>query len=127
MFDGVLGINNALNAELVSAAYCRLAKAQATDPQSDFAVHIRRAFPADRAARATPESNRSALVALAMAVVDKKVGSIARIDQSKIAGCAMPETPIVLHGRSDLPKHWALSAALEVVTGRQFAQSIGEW
>ncbi len=125
--DRLMGGNSALNADLVSATYCRLANAQAADPQSDFAVQVRRAFPPGRGEQATPESNRSALVGLAMAVVGKQVGVLARIDNSKTAGCTMPETPIVLHGRSDLPKHWALSAALEVVTGRQFAQSMGEW
>jgi hypothetical protein len=127
LMDRITGGNSSLDADLVSATYCRLADAQAADPQNDFAVQVRRAFPAGRVMRATPESNRAALVALAMAVVDTRVGDMARVDQSAIAGCVMPEIPIVLHGRRDLPKHWALSAALEVVTGRQFAQSMGEW
>lgn len=123
----VMGVNNEPGADLVSAAYCRLAEAQAADPQNDFAVQVRRAFPADQVERATPQSNRAALVALAMAVVDKRVGVVANVDQSAIAGCSMPESPIALYGRGDLPKHWVLSAALEVVSGRQLAQSIGEW
>jgi hypothetical protein len=125
--DRLMGGSDGLNADLVSATYCRLAEAQAADPQGDFAVQIRRAFPANQVEQATPERNRSALVALAIAVVGKEVGVMAKIDQSKMTGCTMPEAPIMLYGRSDLPKHWALSAALEVVTGRQFAQSIGEW
>ncbi|OYU74888.1 MAG: hypothetical protein CFE32_16315 [Alphaproteobacteria bacterium PA3] len=39
----------------------------------------------------------------------------------------MPISRIELHGRRDLTTQWALSAAREVVTGRQFAQSMGEW
>lgn len=127
LIDRITGGNSSLDTELVSATYCRLADAQRADPQSDFAVQVRRAFPADQVEQATPESNRAALVALAMAIVGKKVGVMARIDQSAIAGCTMPKSRIELHGRRDLPKHWALSAALEVVTGHQFAQSMGEW
>jgi hypothetical protein len=33
----------------------------------------------------------------------------------------------LLHGRGDLPKHWALSAALATGQGKQIAEAMGEW
>ena len=112
---------------LVIAAYCRLTAAQEADPQNDLAIHVRRAFANKRDEQATSQANSAAFIALAMAIVDKRVGSLVGIKDAQIAGCKMPLLPILLHGRGDLPMHWSLSAALSVSSGTQFAHSIGEW
>lgn len=127
VIDRLLGVQSGLSASLVSEAYCRLAKQQSADPQSDLAVHVRRAFPIERAAEATPDKNGAAFVALAMLIVDKKVGALAGIDLSTVERCPAPAITILLHGRGDLPKHWALSAALATGPGKQIAEAMGEW
>jgi len=127
VLDGVLGAQNNVNPTLVVEAYCRLARAQKLSPQTDFAMQVRRAFPADHTAQATSESNSAAFVALAMAIVDKRVGSLAGVNASQLDACQMPEIPIMLHGRHDLSKHWALSAALSVGSGTQISEAMGEW
>lgn len=123
----LMGMNRGLEASLVSEIYCRLAGAQAVEPNKDFAVQVRRAFGPQSSLSATPQSNDAAFIALAMAVVGKKAGSLAGADLSLVENCHMPPGPILLHGRSDLPMHWALSAALAVGPGAQFAEAMGEW
>ena len=127
MLDSVLGAQSSVNPTLVVEAYCQLATAQQLNPQSDLAVQIRRAFPIERVASATPDRNGAAFVALAMAIVDKRVGSMVGVGASKVSACQMPASRIMLHGRDDLPKHWALSAALSVGPGTQIAAAMGEW
>lgn len=125
--EHLAGLGHDIEAPLVLERYCQLASAQASDPQSDFALQLRRAFPADRAAGATPATNRAAFIALAMLVVDARVGYLAKIDDAEAGKCAAPSSPIMLHGRTDLPKHWALSAALTAGTGMKLAESLGIW
>ncbi|MCW2410580.1 MULTISPECIES: hypothetical protein [unclassified Sphingobium] len=105
--------------------YCALVGLQARDPQSDFAIQVRRAFPPGQAA--TAETNRAGFVALAMLVVDPRAGQLAGLELSATRRCPPPATAITLHGRDDLPKHWALSAALAAQTGVQFSSAMGEW
>jgi hypothetical protein len=127
LLAGVLQARSSLDPKLSARIYCELAEAQRRDPQSDFAVQVRRAFPMTSAGAATPESNGAAFTALAMAIVDRKVGTVAGVAASDIEACPMPPSRITLHGREDLAKHWALSAALAVGSGTQFAQAMGEW
>jgi hypothetical protein len=127
VIDRLLGVQSGLSASFVSETYCRLAKLQSGDPQSDLAVHVRRAFPIERTAEATPDRNGAAFVALAMLIVDKRVGALAGVDPSAIERCRAPAITILLHGRGDLPKHWALSAALATGQGKQIAEAMGEW
>lgn len=127
IFDKALGTQSSVNPVLVVEAFCQLATAQQVDPQSDLAVHVRRAFPIEGAASATPDRNGAAFVALAMAIVDKRVGSLVGLSASEVVACDMPASRIMLHGRDDLPKHWALSAALSVGPGTQIAAAMGEW
>lgn len=113
---------------LVARTFCRLSAAQQSDPQADFAIQIRRAFPISDGANATADTNRAALVALAMFIVDRRIGEMANVSDAQTARCATkPTTAITLHGRSDLPKHWSLSAALAALTGVQLAEAMGEW
>jgi hypothetical protein len=127
VFNRLMGMQSGLDASLVSALYCQLAAAQAVDPQTDFAVQVRRVFEHQASIGATPQGNDAAFVAVAMVVVGKKVGALAGVDLSLIEDCHMPPGPILLHGRSDLPMHWALSAALAAGPGEQFSEAIGEW
>jgi hypothetical protein len=127
VLDKLLRTQNTASADLVVKAYCELAEAQRADPQGDLATQVRRAFPLERAAFATTQSNAAAFVALAMAIVDKSAGSLAGVGASDVAACPMPASRITLHGREDLSKHWALSAALAVGPGTQIAGAMGEW
>lgn len=123
----IFELQSRLDAALVADAYCRLVAEQSRDPQKDFAVQVRRAFPAGRVDDATSDANRAAFVALAMLVVDRGAGELAGVDRSAIKRCWTSPTTIELHGRADLAKHWALSAALAAVAGEQVAESMGEW
>lgn len=127
VIDRLLGVQSGLSASIASETYCRLAKLQSVDPQTDLAVHVRRAFPIERAAEATPDKNGATFVALAMLIVDKRVGALAGVDPSTIELCRAPAITILLHSRGDLPKHWALSAALATGQGKQIAEAMGEW
>ncbi len=127
VFDRLMGMQNNIDPLLIAEVYCRLANAQQLDPQNNLATQVRRAFPRKSAAKATPESNGAALVALAMAIVDKKAGLLAGLSASQAGACEMPASRITLYDREDLPKHWALSAALAVGPGMQIAEAMGEW
>jgi len=127
MLDQLTGAGSDVDPALVVERYCALTKAWETDPNPDFAAQIRRAFPAQRATDATPATNRAAFIALGMFVVDRRVGFVAKVDDGDAARCAKGYSSFDLHTRSDLPKHWALSAALAAGTGSQLAAAMGEW
>lgn len=112
---------------VVRDAYCRLVRLQAADPSNEFAAHVRRAFGAAPGVTATSESNRAAILALGMLTVDPRVGELAGVKPALVARCRIAPIDVRLNGRADLPKHWALSAALAVATGTQFSQAMGEW
>ena len=109
----------------VLRAYCQLTKQQRAEPSAEFAIHVRRAFALEK--NATAASNRAAFLALAMLTVDNRVGELAGLDRKAMAGCQLPPITTTLNDRADIPKHWALSAALAVATGTQFSQAMGEW
>lgn len=112
---------------MVAATYCRLEKEQKANPQADFAEQVRRAFAYEHATPITAGTNRAAFIALAMLVVDRRAGLLAGVDGAMIAKCPDTKATYLIHGRSDLPKHWALSGALSAGSGRQIAEAIGEW
>lgn len=112
---------------VVRDAYCRLVRLQVTDPTDEFAAHVRRAFASDRGATVTAQSNRAAFLALGMLTVDPRVGELAGVEPGLVGRCRTAPIAVRLNGRADLPKHWALSAALAVATGTQFSQAMGEW
>lgn len=111
----------------VRIAYCRLAKQQIAQPSVDFATQVRRAFATKPGISATPSSNRAAFIALAMLSVDQRVGELAGVTAAMVGRCGISPVATLLNGRADLPKHWALSAALAGTTGTQFSQAMGEW
>jgi hypothetical protein len=127
LIDGLAGAGNSVDPAAVAARYCLLAKLQSDNPQSDFALHVNRAFSVDRPSKATPVNNQATFIALAMIVVDQRVGYLVDLNEARLAKCTFPRVPITLHGREDLPKHWALSAALAAGTNSQLAKSMGEW
>jgi hypothetical protein len=114
-------------AAAVAHAYCRLTELQKIDPSTEMAFQVRRAFPSDAVSEASVRSNRAALIALAMLIVDPEAGELAGLSVDDVKSCRIEPVDALLLGRADLPKHWLLSAALAVSTGTQFSQSIGEW
>jgi hypothetical protein len=109
-----------------AAAYCRLAAEQRAQPSARFSVLVRRAF-AGPAGDDPAAANRDALVALAMLVVDPRVGMLAGVAPGETRGCWADGTMAAIHGRNDSPKHWLMSAALAVTTGARLSQAAGEW
>ena len=116
-----------VDARKVAHIYCALTKAQQLAPESDFAAQLRRSFSQIALNDDPVAYNRAALVALAMFIVDERVGTLAGSTQVDIQSCRMPPQASSIHGRADLPKHWALSAALSVGTNIQLARAMGEW
>lgn len=114
-------------ARQVRAAYCRLGKLQTAKPNNDFAVHVRRAFAPDRGAGPGPAGNRAYIIGLAMLTVDVRVGELVDLTPTMLGRCIVAPPTVLLHDRADLPKHWALSAALAAAAGSQFSQAVGEW
>ncbi|HEX8421728.1 MAG TPA: hypothetical protein VF638_17105 [Sphingomonas sp.] len=119
--------NDPVDAVAVKRLYCGLAAAQRRYPSDDLAHHVNRAF-AGAAAQPNPAVyNRAAFVALAMLLVDPRAGDLAGGAQAATAGCRIDPVVVTIHGRDDLSKHWALSAALSAGAGGQLAQALGEW
>ena len=80
----------------VLRVYCALTDRQRRKPSSDFAEQVRRAFSVDPVqARTEVDSNRAALVALAMFGVDQRVGDFAQLSPADLGKCRV-------RGRADL-------------------------
>jgi hypothetical protein len=116
-----------INVDEVIARYCGLALAQQSQPDADFLNHVHRAFTSFSTVTDYAASNRASLLALAMFTVSPNVGKIAGIQPDRLRGCAGSKLPPRLLGRDDLPKHWALSAALTAVLGSDLSQNMGVW
>ncbi|MGC4028019.1 MAG: hypothetical protein QM696_03990 [Steroidobacteraceae bacterium] len=109
----------------VAAHYCRLVEAHHADPQRDFAVLVRRVFGG---ADGTAADNRAAFMALAVLVAGTEVGLLAAERRQLTQRCGEPdEQEFELLGRSDLVKHWSVSAALAAAFGSQASISVGIW
>lgn len=109
----------------VARSYCRLAALQRRSPSEDLATQVRRAFA--EPSPAPVAANRAAFVALAIATVGARAENLAPGVSAEIRGCGSFDETIRLAGRSDLAKHWTLSAALGAVFGTGAAAAIGEW
>ncbi|GMM92731.1 hypothetical protein [Qipengyuania sp. MTN3-11] len=109
---------------MVAAIYCALAKRQREQPEPLFANQLQRAL---HLTRPVPEQHGAALVALAMIAVAPEAGDLTGEAAESVRECAIAPVALTLQGRPDSPKHWALSAALEVTTGTRFTAAIGEW
>ena len=109
----------------VQRAYCRLAAERRARPDPALETLVQRAFAAP--AGRPVEANRAAFVALGMLAVGPRVGELAGLAPEAVAGCAPPDGPLLLAGRPDLAKHWALSAALAATLGEPLSVDLGQW
>jgi hypothetical protein len=116
-----------VNSDEVIARYCGLVLAQQARPDPDFLNHLHRAFTSLSPVTDYAASNRASLLALAMFTVSPNVGKIASISPDRVRGCSGTIQPPLLLGRPDLPKHWALSAALTAIFGSNLSQAMGVW
>ena len=122
---------------LVRGALCHLAAEQKRHPSTAFDEQVRRAFAAPvpgkgaatDAAAPTPEArNRASMVALAIFVGGERAHRLFYSAKIRDAACPLPpEDRIKLAGRADLPKHWAISAALSATMGTEMTGALGEW
>jgi hypothetical protein len=115
-----------LNDGLVASAYCQLATQQKDAPSNKLEVQLQRAF-AGAPAVGAESYNRAVLVALAMFVVGDRAEGLAPVAAAEVRKCREGKSEIVLSERTDLAKHWALSAALGAVLGEGAASALGEW
>lgn len=106
----------------VYRVYGALLGAQLRSPTKDFAQLVRRAM----AGAETGPQISARLVALAL-MVDGPRGRrlIGIMDIS--APCPIEPPEFLLHGRSDLPKHIALSAAITSARDTRLATALGLW
>jgi hypothetical protein len=111
----------------VARLYCGLATAQRRSPSADLTTHLHRAFVGARGQESPAAYNRAAFVALAMLLVDPRAGDLAGSAVAETERCRIDPVRVTLHDREDLPKHWALSAALSAGAGGQLARALGEW
>lgn len=123
----VAGAAEGPGASHIGSVYCRLAATQRQRPVSEFSALVRRAFAADPSDPDVVQANRDTIVALAMLVVDKRVGYLAGVVPTETQFCVGDAHDVTLHGRQDSPKHWLMSAAFAVTTGSQLSQAAGEW
>ena len=127
LVDDVVGVSKAkVDQALVAQIYCRLAASQRAEPVTDLAQVVRSVFRVSGAGNAS-EFNRAAFVALSFYVVGEQARSLAPRAEKMIRSCTRPNEPVLLSGRPDLAKHWALSAALRAVLGERSAATLGEW
>lgn len=125
---GVGGLRNAeVDPEQVLAIYCHLAELQRHEPTPHLSLQVQRAFSMPVAGGGAIESNRAAFVAMAMFAVDTRSADLAGIKTASIGKCNLPPQLLTLGGRDDLPKHWAMSAALSAALGNDLSKSMGEW
>lgn len=130
LVSGLIGLGgDQIDQARVEAIFCTLAQQQRTRPSTDLAVHVGRMIDVTQAG--TPgqavAEHRDGLVAMALLVAGKGALRLVDTDKSPFAACPLPETRIVLAGRPDLAKHWAISAALAAVGGQRTGRLLGEW
>jgi hypothetical protein len=116
--------SDGINKEQVALTYCRLVAEQKAAQSSDFAEHVRRAFAGGSG---NVVDNRSRFVALAMVTASTKLGQLAGGTQAIVARCGAIGGGIMLLGREDLAKHWAVSAALTATFGEDASIAVGTW
>lgn len=108
----------------VVKAYCQLASAQRERPTKRLSILLNRGFASDER---SVEDNRATLVAVAMIAVSPEVARLAGPGVSAASRCGSAGTGFTLNGRSDLAKHWALSAALSAAFGPDASGIAGLW
>jgi hypothetical protein len=116
-----------VDAALTATIYCDLVTADRDAPTTEFAAVVQRAFVTKKSSLSIAEQNRAAFVALAMFTASPEAGRLAGNATQRITACRRATTEPLLNGRADLPKHWALSAALAVSLGDDVGTAMGEW
>jgi hypothetical protein len=116
---------NPVDPKRVAKVFCGLSDLQSKAPSTLMVDQVRRAFMMNGAG---VEQNRAAFVGLAMFVADRRVGeATAGLKLAEVAHCNRPKQDIVLLGRADLAKHWAISAALTASFGADLSGAMGTW
>jgi hypothetical protein len=125
--DGVVAVTSReISHDLVEAIFCRIAAAQRSEPLQTLPELVRRTFAGGTAA--SPEdTNRASFIALSLAVVGRRAELLIPRGAELRKKCDFPDGAVRLQQRSDLAKHWVLSAGLTSVLGPQAAENLGEW
>ncbi len=126
---GLLQAFNSLNhvpidLPTVARLYCDLVKAQANQPTTDFPFLVRRS---SQLIQSDPKEARALMVSIAMLTVSPKAGEMAGHILPLIKTCKRQPLGLLLLEREDLPKHWALSAALAATYGTNVSDAMGAW
>lgn len=98
------------------------AKSFATFVNTTFRIVVQRSERSDPAAE-----TRAALVALTMITLGPDAKALARMVTPFDAPCIPEPSMFTLAGRTDLPKHFSLSAALSILFADRFSRAAGEW
>jgi uncharacterized protein YfiM (DUF2279 family) len=113
-----------IDGALTARFYCRLVAAQREQGIGDLGGLVRSAFARQQQ---TVEANKARLVAIAMVTVSPKVARLAGAGVEAAQRCGGTDATVALHSRTDLAKHWALSAALAAAFGRDASDVAGVW
>ena len=120
--------NRPVDANRVTAIYCRLMRDDKNRPDANLARVVNRAFFNAEGEAEPVDHNRAALVALSMYAVSPSAGRLAGDAEIRASQCfRASRTPPLLAGRPDLAMHWTLSAALSVTLGDGIGKAMGEW
>jgi uncharacterized protein YfiM (DUF2279 family) len=132
--DGVIQklaavVTNPADPARTAAIYCVLAQQQQAAPSNDLAVQLARAVGAGDPATpaAAVAENRAMLVAVSMLTVGESAGQMAGHAARLTGNCSANPGRIELAGRTDLSKHWSLSAAIGATAGGDIGEAMGNW
>jgi hypothetical protein len=112
-----------IDPERVAAHYCRLAAVKRVEPALLSGL-VNQAFAAGEG---TVADNRAIFVALSVLIADIDVGALPKGRQTLYKKCGRPKMDIVLQGRTDLAKHWSVSAVITAQMGTDASLALGTW
>jgi uncharacterized protein YfiM (DUF2279 family) len=116
-----------VDATETATIYCKLRQTNRKTPTDDMAVVVQRAFTAQSEKLSTVEANRATFVALAMYATNPSAGRLAGDAEQRVQTCRGRKDEPRLATRTDLAKHWSLSAAFAVSLGDDIGRAMGEW
>jgi uncharacterized protein YfiM (DUF2279 family) len=116
-----------VDATETASIYCALRKSNRKIPSDDMATVVQRAFAAQSGKLSAVESNRATFVALAMYATNPSAGRLAGDAEQRAQTCKGRKDDPRLATRTDLAKHWSLSAAFAVSLGDDIGRAMGEW
>jgi uncharacterized protein YfiM (DUF2279 family) len=127
LFDRLTELaSSEVDKDLTASIYCDLASSQTLAPEVSLAPLVQAAFH-DRGNSDPVIYNRAAFLAVAFYTVGDQAYRLAPDAARLSARCSGHARVVTLRGRTDLAKHWALSAALTAVLGERTAANLGEW